>query len=372
MANNQYINKVEYGGDTLMDLTSDTVTSDVLVTGYTAHDRSGASISGSLSTFVPSGSTAAAGLVPAPSTTAGTTAFLCEDGTWKVPVDTTYSVFTGATTSVAGTAGLVPAPATTDTYKVLSGDGTWKDRIIILSYGSTTWADALAAYQCSAIVYCRASSNANPATGSQTRMAFLAYVNDATNPTELEFQYYRSVSTHKSTQMGDEVYVYKLNKTNGWSVTKRLASIQSITGAGITVGYTANTNVITLTNDVTVSDSLTDTSTTKALSAAQGKALSDQIALLVPSKTFTIPASDSKLITFEANSRAILFGNNNVNGYFMCFAFCDGSGTTGNIPVMTGSNVTITNNSNYTLSFVNGTARDIKCGILVMDGGVTV
>lgn len=37
--------------------------------------------------FIKSGSTAAAGLVPAPSTTAGTTKFLCEDATWKVPPD---------------------------------------------------------------------------------------------------------------------------------------------------------------------------------------------------------------------------------------------------------------------------------------------
>lgn len=49
MANNDYINKVEYGGDTLIDLTSDTVTADTLVEGYTAHTRSGASITGTLS-----------------------------------------------------------------------------------------------------------------------------------------------------------------------------------------------------------------------------------------------------------------------------------------------------------------------------------
>ena len=49
--------------------------------------------------FVKSGSGAKAGLVPAPSTTEGTTKYLCEDGTWTVPPDTTYSA---ATTSVAG------------------------------------------------------------------------------------------------------------------------------------------------------------------------------------------------------------------------------------------------------------------------------
>lgn len=39
--------------------------------------------------------------------------------------DTTYSAFTGATSSVAGAAGLVPAPTTSDPDKFLKGDGTW-------------------------------------------------------------------------------------------------------------------------------------------------------------------------------------------------------------------------------------------------------
>ena len=39
--------------------------------------------------------------------------------------DTTYSDFTGATSSVAGSNGLVPAPAAGDNVKVLSGAGTW-------------------------------------------------------------------------------------------------------------------------------------------------------------------------------------------------------------------------------------------------------
>ncbi len=39
--------------------------------------------------------------------------------------DTTYSDFTGATSSVAGVAGLVPAPAAGDDTKFLSGNGLW-------------------------------------------------------------------------------------------------------------------------------------------------------------------------------------------------------------------------------------------------------
>lgn len=41
------INKVIYGGNTLIDLTGDTVEDSKLLYGYTAHDKSGATITGS-------------------------------------------------------------------------------------------------------------------------------------------------------------------------------------------------------------------------------------------------------------------------------------------------------------------------------------
>lgn len=47
MATNQYVNKVVYDGNTLIDLTSDTVDASHLLKNYTAHDRSGATITGS-------------------------------------------------------------------------------------------------------------------------------------------------------------------------------------------------------------------------------------------------------------------------------------------------------------------------------------
>lgn len=81
-----------------------------------------------IKTFVKSGSSAAGGLVPKPPTTAGTTKYLREDGTWQVPPDTntTYSNMTAATASAAGKAGLVPAPAAGAQAKFLRGDGTWQ------------------------------------------------------------------------------------------------------------------------------------------------------------------------------------------------------------------------------------------------------
>ena len=43
---NKKVNKVVYGGTVLIDLTGDTVTADKVLTGYTAHDKSGATITG--------------------------------------------------------------------------------------------------------------------------------------------------------------------------------------------------------------------------------------------------------------------------------------------------------------------------------------
>lgn len=55
MASNPYPNKIEYAGIVKLDLTNDTVEPDKLLAGYTAHDKSGAPITG---TYSPSGGNA--------------------------------------------------------------------------------------------------------------------------------------------------------------------------------------------------------------------------------------------------------------------------------------------------------------------------
>lgn len=119
----------------------------------------------------------------------------------------------------------------------LNNDSGFITGMEILSYGSSTWADFIAAYNAKKVVYCRASSNSNPASGSQTRLAFMAYVSNAENPTNVEFQYYRSVSSHSASQQGDQVYVYKLDKTAGWTVTVRESYTKIVAGTGLTSTY---------------------------------------------------------------------------------------------------------------------------------------
>jgi hypothetical protein len=148
----------------------------------------------------------------------------------------------GASAQSAGIKGLVPAPAAGDDEKFLRGDGTWQQGgkpMVILSYGNSTWDDFINAYNSNVIVYCRASSNSNPASGSQTRLGFMAYVNNADTPTEVEFQYYRSVNSHSATQQGDQVYVYKLTKTGGWTVTVREAMSKIVAGTNMTSSYSS-------------------------------------------------------------------------------------------------------------------------------------
>ena len=118
--------------------------------------------------------------------------------------------------------------------------------MVILKYGISTWEDFENAYKNNVIVYCRASSNNDPASGNQLRMGFMAYVNDETNPTSVEFQYYRSVNTHANNQMGDQVFIYKLDKTSGWSVTTREAGLKQIICNATGINITYNDNVITI------------------------------------------------------------------------------------------------------------------------------
>lgn len=118
--------------------------------------------------------------------------------------------------------------------------------LTILSYGHSTWNDFITAYQHHAIVYCRASSGSNPGSGSQTRMAFMAYVNNADNPTEVEFQYYRSVATHSDSQQGDQVFVYKLTSNGSWTVTTREAASKIAVSTGISKSYSSGTITLSL------------------------------------------------------------------------------------------------------------------------------
>ena len=162
--------------------------------------------------------------------------------------DTTYSDFTGATSSAAGAHGLVPAPSAGDQEKVLHGDGTWKDttaKLVEMSYGeSNAWTKFINAYNAGSIVYCRASSNADPGTGSQTRKAFMAYVNNAASPTNVEFQYVRSNSSKTDSQQCDQVFVYKLTNASGgtWTVETRDMATKINVGSTLVKTYNGGAN----------------------------------------------------------------------------------------------------------------------------------
>lgn len=182
--------------------------------------------------------------------------------------------------------------------------GTAPTGLTLLSYGSSTWDDFIAAYQANRIVYCRASSNSNPASGSQNRLAFMAYVNDATNPTNVEFQYYRSVNQHSATQQGDQVYVYKLDKTAGWTVTVREAYTKIV--AGTNMGSSYSSGALTLNFTGTIPSTASDVG---AVAANQGSANSGKIlgvgsdgAVAPVDAPHELPSSGSRYYVLQKNS----------------------------------------------------------------------
>lgn len=122
---------------------------------------------------------------------------------------------------------------TNDLLKIYNGS-SWQTiawELTVLSYGHSTWSDFINAYNKNSIVYCRASSNTNPWTWVQWRMAFMAFVtlNSWWTPTSVEFQYYRSRSDHNSdANQQDEIYVYKLSNSWTWTVEVRNAGAKII------------------------------------------------------------------------------------------------------------------------------------------------
>lgn len=125
--------------------------------------------------------------------------------------------------------------------------------LVILQYGSSTWADFTAAYSKNAIVYCLASSNSsNPGTGTMTRLAFMAYVNSASNPSEVQFQYYRSTATKSKTSHVDEVYAYTLKPTSWgtWTFDVRKTGPTVLAWTWISTSWSSATSSLTINNSL--------------------------------------------------------------------------------------------------------------------------
>ena len=140
--------------------------------------------------------------------------------------------------------------ATSGSYNDLSDKPTIMTGLVEMSYGeSNAWAKFIAAYQAKQIVYCRASGGTNPGSGSQTRKAFMAYVNNADSPTSVEFQYVRSVSSKTASQPVDQVFVYTLTNVNGgtWTAASRNMGPKLAQGTNTNVSYSNGTYTISST-----------------------------------------------------------------------------------------------------------------------------
>jgi hypothetical protein len=218
------INKVIYGDTTLMDISDTTADTSDVMEGKYFYNASGIKVQGS----------ASAGVVDVE--VDGTSVV---DGNGVAEVDLSGKADASHTHTVSDVTDFPSIPANTSD---LNNDSGYITGMYIAAYGKSTYAEVLAAYKANKVVYCRASSSSNPASGNQLRMAFMAYVNNEATPTEFEFQYYRSLSSHTYNDQSDQVFVYKLNKNNGWSVTIRQATTKIIPSTGLAYTFAAGNN----------------------------------------------------------------------------------------------------------------------------------
>lgn len=211
---------------------------------------------------------------------------LAYDGTtskWKNISAATPNISDLADTSITSLINgqILKYNATTEKWEN-TNEGGGASGMTTLSYGNSTWADFIAAYNTNTIVYCRASSNSDPASGSQTRMAFMAYVNNATNPTEVEFQYYRSVSSKSESNQGDQVFVYKITNAGTWTVQTRNTYTRIKAGTNITSSYSGG--VLTLNS--------TASGGTTVVANPSGTASTDLTKLQVENTVYSIPTAN--------------------------------------------------------------------------------
>lgn len=190
----------------------------------------------------------------------------------------------------------VPASTSADSGKVLTVDssgipgwvtgGGGSTGLFEAVYGVTTYADVVQAIADQKIVYCRVSPS------GASRMAFLAYIGSS----NVEFQYYRSLSNHSASNQTDEVYVYTVS-SSGWTTTTRLAGIKYIAGTNMSQSYNSSNSTLTFNATMPTVDQTYDGTSTNAQS---GTAVAGAIAGVnqVPAST----SSDSgKVLTVDSN-----------------------------------------------------------------------
>lgn len=262
--------------------------------------------------------------------------------------------------------------ATSGSYNDLTDKPTVMTGLVEMSYGeANAWAKFIAAYQAKQIVYCRVSSAANPASGSQTRKAFMAYVNNATNPTSVEFQYVRSVSSKTASQPVDQVFVYTLTSANGgtWTVTTRDMGPKLAQGTNTTVSYSNGTYTISATQP-TVPTKTSDL-TNDGSDGTSTYVEADQLAAVATSGSYndlsnrpTIPAAQVNSDWNASSGVAQILNKPTLATVATSGLYSDLTGTP-SIPIVNNATLTIQRNGTNVGTFTANASSNVTANISV-------
>ena len=235
--------------------------------------------------------------------------------------------------------------------------GEVQGRLTVLNYGTSTWNDFLTAYRNSTLVYCKAYS-----TGSQTRLAFMAYVDNDTKPTQVEFQYYRSVSNKNLSNQCDQVIIYKLESNGTWTTTTRNTDVKFAAGDGLAANYANNTLTFAHTNSVTAK---TTQGFAQIAYDAQGHITGSTAATTAQADAINsgITSTGVAQITTNKNNILSIYGTNVKNLWNVTLGelkqYNTGGTWSGNVYTIPDTTVTATFNSDGTIT-INGTPATNK------------
>ena len=205
---------------------------------------------------------------------------------------------TGATSSTAGSAGYVPAPSAGDEGKYLKGDGTWGDvesggaSDVAFDIATTDWTAVTGGYQ----------AEVTNSLFTTTSIEIVTYTDSIEN---------LNGNISKSKDAANHKMIFFVTAIPSGTISGNICTISSAavngipsTEKGIANGVAtldANAKVPTLQMPFSVSDSLSDTSTTDALSAAKGKELSDNTQKILKTGTTEVQIVAGGYVTGSGN-----------------------------------------------------------------------
>ena len=245
------INKVNYGNTTLIDISNDTVTAGSMISGTTAHDNSGAAITGTIASKSSSDLTASGATVTAPAGYyASSASKSVASGTAGTPTATKGSVSNhsvSVTPSVTNTAGYISGGTKTGTAVSVSASELVSGNKAITANG--TGIDVANYSTVSVSVDGGFKKATSPTISDSSNSGTMVFSNIAAQPSE--FYVYGVIEGTAITYLSSYYMIFYIfydgSTTEVWALGYSSSKLMRVKVTTVTWAYNASTQKLTIT-----------------------------------------------------------------------------------------------------------------------------